>query len=65
MFTFDRKRFFEEYRTRFGPVTQDLVDAFEVLLTRIEQDNDSLAQRRTDEKWPIVWLPLNGKRLIP
>ena len=39
MFTFDRKKFFEEYRSRFGPLTQELVDALEVLLSRIEQDN--------------------------
>jgi putative chitinase len=39
MFTFDRKKFFEEYRNRFGPLTQDLVEALEVLLSRIEQDN--------------------------
>ena len=38
MFTFDRKKFFEGYRSRFGPITQDLVDALEVLLSRIEQD---------------------------
>ncbi len=39
MFVFDRKKFFEGYRIRFGPLTQDLVDAFEVLLSQIEQDN--------------------------
>jgi putative chitinase len=39
MFTFDRKKFLEEYQNRFGPLTQDLVDALEVLLSRIEQDN--------------------------
>ncbi|HEX8189897.1 MAG TPA: glycoside hydrolase family 19 protein [Pyrinomonadaceae bacterium] len=38
MFTFDRKKFFDNYRTRFGTLTQDLVDAFEVLLSQIEQD---------------------------
>jgi putative chitinase len=38
MFTFDRKKFFDGYRSRFGPITQDLVDALEVLLSRIEQD---------------------------
>jgi putative chitinase len=38
MFTFDRKKFFEGYRTRFGPLTQELVDALEVLLSLIEQD---------------------------
>ncbi len=39
MFTFDRKNFFDGYRTRFGPITQDLVDALEFLLSQIEQDN--------------------------
>jgi putative chitinase len=39
MFVFDRKKFFEGYRSRFGALTQDLVDAFEVLLKQIEQDN--------------------------
>src|SRR5882762_7656226 len=39
MFAFDRKNFFEGYRSRFGALTQDLVDAFEVLLKQIEQDN--------------------------
>ena len=38
MFTLDRKNFFDGYRSRFGPITQDLVDALEVLLSRIEQD---------------------------
>ena len=38
MFTFDRKKFFDGYRSRFGPITQDLVDALEVLLRHIEQD---------------------------
>jgi putative chitinase len=38
MFTFDRKKFFDGYRVRFGPLTQDLVDAIEFLLGQIEQD---------------------------
>lgn len=38
MFTFDRKKFFDGYRSRFGPITQDLVDAQEFLLSQIEQD---------------------------
>jgi putative chitinase len=38
MFTFDRKKFFDGYRIRFGPLTQDLVDAIEFLLAQIEQD---------------------------
>jgi putative chitinase len=39
MFTFDRKKFFDGYRARFGPLTQNLVDALDVLLTQIETDN--------------------------
>ena len=39
MFTFDRKKFFDGYRARFGTLTQDLVDAIEFLLSQIEQDN--------------------------
>jgi putative chitinase len=39
MFTFDRKKFFESYRTRFGPLTQDLVDALDGLLNQIEKDD--------------------------
>ena len=39
MFTFDHKKFFDGYRSRFGPLTQDLVDALEFLLGRIEQDD--------------------------
>jgi predicted chitinase len=39
MFAFDRKKFFDEYRNRFGPLTQDLVDAFEFLLGQIESDH--------------------------
>lgn len=39
MFTFDHKKFFDGYRTRFGALTQDLVDAIEVLLTLIERDS--------------------------
>jgi len=37
-FAFDRKKFFESYRERFGPLTQALVDALEYLLGRIEGD---------------------------
>ena len=36
---FDRKTFFEHYRTVFGPLKQELVNALEFLLGRIEQDN--------------------------
>jgi hypothetical protein len=38
MFTFDRKKFFEAYRSRFGPLTQNLVDALEFILAQIEND---------------------------
>lgn len=38
MFTFDRKKFFDAYRVRFGALTQSLVDALEFLLGQIEQD---------------------------
>ncbi len=38
MFTFDRKEFQDGYRSRFGPLTQDLTDALEFLLSKIEQD---------------------------
>ena len=31
-FVIDRKKFFDAYRARFGPLTQDLVDALEYLL---------------------------------
>ncbi|MBC7912281.1 MAG: hypothetical protein H7Y30_17370 [Pyrinomonadaceae bacterium] len=49
MFTFDRKKFFDGYRTRFGPITQDLVDALEFLLSQIEQDN-RFAGTETDRR---------------
>lgn len=35
---FSRKKFFDAYRERFGPLTQDLVDALEYLLGKIEAD---------------------------
>ena len=38
MFKFDRKKFFDGYRSRFGPLTQQLVDALESLLGQIEKD---------------------------
>ena len=38
MFTFDRKKFFDAYRARFGSLTQSLVDAIEFLLGQIEKD---------------------------
>jgi hypothetical protein len=37
-FKFDRKKFFDAYRERFGPLTQQLVDALEYLLGKIEAD---------------------------
>ena len=37
-FAFDRKKFFDAYRVRFGPLTQALVEALEYLLGRIESD---------------------------
>ncbi len=49
MFTFDRKKFFDGYRDRFGPLTQDLVDALEFLLSQIEQDN-RFAGSETDRR---------------
>jgi len=39
MFKFNRKNFFDEYRNRFGPLTQDLTEALEFLLGQIEQDD--------------------------
>lgn len=39
MFAFDRKEFFEGYRSEFGPMKQDLVEALEFLLGEIEQDS--------------------------
>lgn len=38
MFTFNRKKFFDAYRLRFGSLTQDLVDALEFLLGKFEAD---------------------------
>ncbi|WP_128543716.1 glycoside hydrolase family 19 protein [Larkinella soli] len=49
MLTFNRKKFFDTYRARFGPLTQPLVDALEFLLAQIEQDDrftDSEKDRR-------------------
>ena len=37
-FKFDRKKFFDGYRERFGPLTQALVDALNFLLDKIEAD---------------------------
>ena len=49
MLTFDRKKFFDGYRTRFGPLTQELVDAFEFLLGQIEQDS-RFGETETDRR---------------
>jgi putative chitinase len=49
MFRFDRQRFFDVYRTRFGPLQQDLVDALEFLLGAIEQDA-AFADTDTDRR---------------
>jgi len=38
MFKYDHKQFFDSYRSHFGPLTQDLVDALEFLLDKIEND---------------------------
>jgi putative chitinase len=38
MFSIDRKKFFTYYRNRFGPLSQNLVDALSRLLVSIEQD---------------------------
>ena len=38
MFKFDRKKFFDSYRLRFGPLTQNLVDALDFILTQMEND---------------------------
>ncbi|MGA0555428.1 glycoside hydrolase family 19 protein [Larkinella sp. VNQ87] len=38
MLTFNRKKFFDAYRTRFGKLTQPLVDALDFLIDQIEQD---------------------------
>jgi putative chitinase len=37
-FVFHRKKFFDAYRDRFGPLTQPLVEALEYLLEKIEND---------------------------
>ena len=39
MFKIDRKLFFDNYRNRFGPLTQELVAALEFLLGQVEQDS--------------------------
>ena len=49
MFAFNRKKFFDAYRSRFGPLTQDLVDALEFLLTQIENDS-RFGETETDRR---------------
>ncbi len=49
MFNFDRKKFFDSYRDRFGPLTSDLVAAMEFLLSQIEQDK-RFAGTETDRR---------------
>jgi len=49
MFSFSRKKFFDGYRNRFGPLTQDLVDALEFLLSQIEKD-DRFGKTETDRR---------------
>lgn len=49
MFKFDRKKFFDGYRIRFGPVTKELVDALEFLLAQIEKDK-RFAGTETDRR---------------
>ncbi|GAB3902756.1 hypothetical protein GCM10028803_29980 [Larkinella knui] len=49
MQSFNRKKFFETYRNRFGKLTQPLVDALDFLIDQIEQDDrfgDSEKDRR-------------------
>jgi hypothetical protein len=48
-FSFDRKKFFDGYRSRFGPLTQELVDALEYLLGKIEND-DRFGTTETDRR---------------
>lgn len=49
MLSFNRKKFFDIYRNRFGTLTQPLVDALDFLIDQIEQDErftDSEKDRR-------------------
>ena len=39
MLTFNRKKLLDGYTSRFGPLTNDLVDAFKFLFDKIEKDN--------------------------
>ena len=49
MYSFNRKKFFDGFRNRFGPLTQELVDALEFLLTQIEKD-DRFGITETDRR---------------
>lgn len=49
MFKFNRKKFFDAYRIRFGSLTQNLVDALEFLLSQIEQDT-RFGETETDRR---------------
>lgn len=49
MLTFNKKKLLDGYTTRFGPLTNDLVDAFTFLFSKIESDqnfNDTDTDRR-------------------
>lgn len=49
MLTFNRKKLLDGYTSRFGPLTNDLVDAFKFLFDKIEKDNrfgDTDTERR-------------------
>lgn len=49
MFSFNHKKFFDGFRTRFGPLTQELVEALEFLLSQIEKD-DRFGITETDRR---------------
>jgi putative chitinase len=49
MFKFNRNPFFNHFRTRFGPLSQELVDALEFLLGQIEGD-ERFAGTDTDRR---------------
>jgi hypothetical protein len=49
MFTFDDDMFLAGYRTRFGPLNQNLVDALRFLIGEIERDT-RFADTETDQR---------------
>ena len=49
MFTFDDDMFLDGYRTRFGPLNQNLVDALRFLISEIERDT-RFADTETDQR---------------